>query len=394
MTSNAFVNSHLSYSRLSRFEQCPLSFKLHYIDKKEPRPGVPLLFGKSVHAVLEDLLNEHVADERHAALDKDRALALWKSHWEKNELYGLDVFEEGVEIIGDFVRRQGVVDHLDVLAIEQEFRLPVGPFTVLGYIDRVNRVDDVTVEIEDYKTNRVLFSREDVDHSLQLSLYQLAAQRLWPWAKRFRLVFNMLRHNVRMVTERTPEQLQAALDYVESLGRMTERASSYPARLNTNCSYCDHRHSCEAYKKALLGEKGYECRDLTDITSVAKEREEVARITKILNGRKKELEGIIKARIDSDGELVLGGVRYRMFNSSKQTYPLGRTLEVLSRLSGMSQDEIVAKVAVIDGKAVDQLLKDLSSQLAKPRHTLLKAELGAVVEKSFSPRFWAKAVSK
>ena len=27
-----FTNTHLSYSRLARFEQCPLSFKLHYVD--------------------------------------------------------------------------------------------------------------------------------------------------------------------------------------------------------------------------------------------------------------------------------------------------------------------------------------------------------------------------
>lgn len=36
----------------------------------------------------------------------------------------------------------------------------VGPFTVLGFIDRVDRVDDETVEVIDYKTNRLLFSRE------------------------------------------------------------------------------------------------------------------------------------------------------------------------------------------------------------------------------------------
>ena len=36
----AFKNKHLSYSRLSRFEQCPLRFKLHYIEKKEA--GCPI----------------------------------------------------------------------------------------------------------------------------------------------------------------------------------------------------------------------------------------------------------------------------------------------------------------------------------------------------------------
>ena len=36
----AFANPYLSYSRLSRFEQCPLSYKLHYIDKQHSEPGI------------------------------------------------------------------------------------------------------------------------------------------------------------------------------------------------------------------------------------------------------------------------------------------------------------------------------------------------------------------
>ena len=30
-----FKNQHLSYSRLSRFKTCPLSYRLHYIEKKQ-----------------------------------------------------------------------------------------------------------------------------------------------------------------------------------------------------------------------------------------------------------------------------------------------------------------------------------------------------------------------
>ena len=46
-----FTNAPLSYSRLSRFEQCPLSFKLHYIEKRQSEPGLPLRFGKAIHAI-------------------------------------------------------------------------------------------------------------------------------------------------------------------------------------------------------------------------------------------------------------------------------------------------------------------------------------------------------
>ena len=67
----AFKNEHLSYSRLTRFEQCPLSFKLHYVEKHQAEPGISLRFGKLVHAVLERLLREVVDDERSGPLSPD-----------------------------------------------------------------------------------------------------------------------------------------------------------------------------------------------------------------------------------------------------------------------------------------------------------------------------------
>jgi putative RecB family exonuclease len=145
-----YTNEHLSYSRLSRFEQCPLSFKLHYIERLRAEPGLPLRFGKAVHAVLEVLVREHMEEERVGPL--------WQEAWAREERTGVDVFQEGVEILQRFVRDQGALDAHDVLAVEKEFRLPVGSFTELGFIDRVDRVDDETIKVIDYKTNRMLFS--------------------------------------------------------------------------------------------------------------------------------------------------------------------------------------------------------------------------------------------
>src|SRR5690606_10732227 len=263
----------------------------------------------------------------------------------------------------------------------------------LGFIDRVDRVDDETVEVIDYKTNRLLFSREEVDSSLQMSLYHLAARQLWPWAKKVRLTFDMLRHDLRMTTERDEEQLAAAVAYVETMGRMTEEAREFPARLNANCVYCDHRQDCPAYAAALQGQRSVICEDTSDLELVAREREEVARLSKILYARKQELEDVLKAHLDAHDELVLAGVRYRMFNAASKSYPLERTLEVLARATGDEREQLVGRLASIDNKAVDGLLKDLAKTLGKDRVNLLKAELEAVVERRFSQRFWAKEVA-
>jgi len=388
-----FKNQHLSYSRLSRFETCPLSYRLHYIEKKQAEPGLPLRFGKTIHAVLERLIREVVDDERTGPLSEERAIELYREAWGAEQLTGIDVFAEGLAILRRFIADQGVVDHRDVLAIEKEFRLPVGPFEVLGFIDRVDWIDDETVEVIDYKTNHQLFTRDEVDTSLQMSLYEVAVRRLWPWAKKVKLTFWMLRHGVRQETTRTEEQLADALAYVETLGRQTETATEYPARLNTNCSYCDHRKQCPAYADALKGKREFIVEDLADLEGVAREREEVARLAKALYARKEELEDILKAQLKERDELVLGGVRYRMFATTSLDYPLEPTLSLLADATGLSRDEVLGKLGAIDKKALDALLKSLGKKLDKPRVSLLKAELEAHADKRMSPRLWAKEVA-
>ncbi|MCK6586526.1 MAG: PD-(D/E)XK nuclease family protein [Polyangiaceae bacterium] len=388
-----FKNQHLSYSRLTRFETCPLSYRLHYIEKQQAEPGLPLRFGKTIHAVLERLIKEVVDDERTGPLSEERAIELYREAWGAERLTGMDVFAEGLAILRRFIAEQGVVDHRDVLAIEKEFRLPVGPFEVLGFIDRVDWIDDETVEVIDYKTNHQLFTRDEVDTSLQMSLYEVAVRRLWPWAKKVKLTFWMLRHGVRQQTTRTEEQLADALAYVETLGRQTETATEYPARLNTNCSYCDHRKQCPAYAEALKGKREFIVEDLADLEGVAREREEVARLAKALYARKEELEDILKAQLKERDELVLGGVRYRMFATTSLDYPLEPTLTLLADATGLSRDEVLGKLGAIDKKALDALLKSLGKKLDKPRVSLLKAELEAHADKRMSPRLWAKEVA-
>lgn len=390
MSPEPFRNQHLSYSRLSRFEQCPLSYKLHYIDKQTAEPGLPLRFGKAVHAALEGLLKEVIDDELTGPLSEDRALHFFREAWTAEGLTGIEVFEAGTKILRDFIRDQAVVDHRDVLALEKEFRLPVGPFTVLGFIDRVDWVDDETVEVIDYKTNRMLFTRDEVDSSLQMSLYHIAAQRLWPWVKKVKLTFWMLRHGARQETTRTEEQLADALAYVETVGQQTETATEFPARLNTNCCYCDHRHQCPAYEGALKGKREFICESLDDLEAVAKEREEVAQLSKALYARKNELEGILKTHLKHQDALVLAGVRYRMFATTSLDYPLEPTLSLLAEATKRSPEEIAREITSVDKKSVDALLKKLGKSEDKARVSLLKAELDAHASKKSSPRLWAK----
>jgi len=116
----------------------------------------------------------------------------------------------------------------------------------------------------------------------------------------------------------------------------------------------------------------------------------VARLAKVLYARKRELEDVLKAHLEDHDELVLAGVRYRMFNTTKLEYPFEPTLRVLAGSTGLSKDELVARLAAIDKKALDRLVKEVAQDRARAR--LLKAELENVASKSHSPRLWAKEV--
>lgn len=386
-----YRNAHLSFSRITRFESCPLSFKLHYIDRRGAEPTETLQFGKTIHWVLEHLLAEALADERTGPLVEDRALELLRQAWPASGLSGIDLFSEALTILRDFVRRQGVVDHRDVLAVEKEFRLEVGGFHVLGYIDRVDQISADTIEILDYKTNRQLYSREDLQSSLQLSLYQVAAQRIWPWAKQVKLSFEMLRHGVRQSTSRTPRELADALAYIETLGRQSEEATEYPPRLNANCCYCDHRSQCPAYAEALAGKRSTVCADLSNLEAVGAEREEVARLAKILYARKEELERILKAHLKNQSELALGGMRYKMFKAKSVEYPLEPTIALLAKVSGLTREQLLATLGAVDNKALAKTLETLAERLPPQDYLLLKAELQCTATTHFTPRFWAAA---
>jgi len=391
MKTTGFKNTYLSFSRLKRFESCPLSFKLHYIDKLRSEPNDALRFGSLLHTVLEQLYLWVIREEHAGRLPEEHALELYREAWSRSGLSGFGIYQEGLDILKAYLREHAMVDHRDILAVEKEFRLQIAGYEVLGYIDRVDRIDDETVEVIDYKTNRLLFTRDEVDSDLQLTVYLMAARQAWPWAKKIRLVFHLLRHGVRMVTERTDEQIEAAREYIVALGKQTESADEYPPRINPNCQYCDHRQHCPAYQEAVAGQVEVVKSSKNDLESIAREREQVANLAKILYGRKAELERILKAQLEEQDTLELAGMVYRISHSTQKSYPIDATLKVFSEVAGVDETDARQRLLVVDKAKVDALVKKLGKNMPRTAHRMLKTQLDAVAEKNFVPRFYAKA---
>ena len=172
-----FRNEYLSFSRVARFAQCKHAFKLHYVDRLPAEPSDSLVLGKLVHAVLEQLLLDHVREERVGRIERSAVRAAWKLAATEGGLADPTLFAEGLAMVEQAVRDEGAIDARNVIGIEHPFRLRAGRFDVVGFIDRVDAVDDETVRVIDYKSNRLLFTDEEVDQSLQMSLYDVAVQQ-------------------------------------------------------------------------------------------------------------------------------------------------------------------------------------------------------------------------
>jgi hypothetical protein len=343
-----------------------------------------------IHSACETLVREIKAGGVPSAIDTTRATEVFAHVWAASGLTGLALFAEGESIMTDFARDEGVVAPDNVLAVEQRFVLPVGRFAVVGVIDRVNRLDAETVEVVDFKTNHQLFTREELDNDLQLPLYAAAAKALWPWARNVRLTYWMLRQRIRVPLARTSDQIAAALRYVRELAEQAATATAFEAKLGAHCAYCDHRGSCDAYAAALRGARRFACADETDVAAVAAEREEVAGLARILDGRKKELDRLLRSRLKGCDELRAAGMRYRMVPTrSPAQYPLAATLTAIAAVTGAPRDALVDRLAVIDRDALDALLSELGATVPKPRLTMLRAELDARATRTVSPRFTA-----
>lgn len=384
-------NRILSVSRLELFERCPAAFYYRYIEKVPGVASLPLLFGTLCHAPLEDVYQWVVEEEYSGLFPRDLLTEAFNRHWEETGIAqlveaGFDAYSEGQQLMQRYVVANPEVDHLDVLATEQRFEIPCGDWTLIGFMDRVDRRETPegrSVVINDYKTNRVLLSRDEARSKLQASLYILAGRIRYPWAKEVTFAFDMLRHGTKVWTERTGEELRRAFEYVQILARQSE-GGDYPAKLNSFCGWCDYRDRCEIYQETLRGSDQDKKLLVTvpeNIEDIASEREQVAQLAKLFYKRKEELDKLIKTSFQESGPVQAAGMVYR-WNKVKakggEKYEPDKILPWLIENELGEEDELNKKLITIDTtklkRIVSERLKKKGIKGAKKKQLLLEME--------------------
>ncbi len=239
----------VSYSQLETFSQCPLKYKYRYVLRLPTPPSHILSFGQTIHRALRDF---HREDLFKSQTNLDRLLELYQHHWlpegYESKEHQQKRFEEGEEILKEYFKKQKELLNSPV-QLEKKFTLKVGPTTLIGSIDRVDKLPTCGFEIIDYKTGNVK-EQKYVDKDAQLSIYALGAKEaLGIVPKSLALYF--VEENKKVSTTRSPEQLAKKREEIaEQIEEI--KKSSFEPKISMLCQWCPYQTLCPAYKRDSL----------------------------------------------------------------------------------------------------------------------------------------------
>jgi RecB family exonuclease len=240
--------STLSASAIDRYRTCPLQFKLEREWRIPSEISAALEYGASVHRML---LAYFDSLRRNRALSPQELIERFRADLASETIadpYQRELYErQGITQLQEFIA--GVESAPpEVLHTEEQFSMKIGPTTLVGRIDRIDRAPSDRVIITDYKTGKPK-SQEDADHSLQLSLYALAAREKWGY-KAECLVFHNLDGNMRVTTVRSDRELEEARQTVTEVARQIAEGNFDPTP-GFHCSWCSYRFLCPKTEKLV-----------------------------------------------------------------------------------------------------------------------------------------------
>lgn len=241
----------LSYSSINTYEQCPLQYRFRYIDRLEWEAKPALSFGNSLHDALEWLYS--VKTPHPPGLDEllDHLSEVWVKEGYSGEAEEGRYFEHAREVLSTFYRANIGRFRMPV-AVEQRFEVEMEGFVLTGKIDRMDRHDDGTYEILDYKTNRKLPPRSKLASDLQLPIYQYAAGHVWGVTPA-KLTFYYLLPNQKFSTRPWDEgRINGMIERISGIASSIGTGLFQPTP-NNLCPWCDFKSLCPQAPEADAG---------------------------------------------------------------------------------------------------------------------------------------------
>lgn len=242
--------TYISYSQLDTYKTCPLQYKYRYIMKIPVPPSAALTFGDTIHRTLKSFYDLVKLDK---SPDLDTLQDLYRRSWNPagygNIRYAEKMKLHGMELLSEYFKR-GYLPGYKPQELEYPFKIRIAPDLVVGgKIDRVDRLDDNSIEIIDYKTGQAPRSKNP-RNDLQLTVYVLAATDPGIFnlpEDRVTVSFYFLENQQKVSAKRTVAQLDEAKNIIrETVSGISE--NTFRPTPGKHCDFCEFRLICEAWK--------------------------------------------------------------------------------------------------------------------------------------------------
>jgi len=178
---------------------------------------------------------------------------------------------------------------------------------LMGAIDKVEKYDDETVLIIDYKTSKTAPTQSQLRNDIQLSIYDLVARKVWPEYKRVVLSLDLLKSDV-LYTYRTDPEREEFEVYLKTIydQMLALKEEDVKATLNMFCPWCDYKDYCSTYQRACK-KSNYTFLPTINYTDnqLVTEWESVKSIKKILENRERELGMVLMEKIRRSSENIV-----------------------------------------------------------------------------------------
>lgn len=185
-----------------------------------------------------------------------------------------DEFEDGTKMLTNWHERTDFTKFTVVSCeVKESFSVPTSigdiPFNYIW--DRFDQINETTIKVVDYKSNRWALSPEDLKKKIQARCYGLAAaikaKQLGLTVDKIWIEFDLLRHTP-VGTVFTREDNAATWAFIKSTAEriIATPDTGIPETLNAECTWCVRKVSCNELAKTVLvgGVLGLDFADAVD----------------------------------------------------------------------------------------------------------------------------------
>ena len=287
----------ISYSALETFTTCPAKYKFQYIDRISAPKSKEAVFGTIIHECLKKF---HDPANGHPLLEED-LLKCFTDKWDcsvyldqQEEAFA---FAQGIDLLKRYyLQNQG--KNFNIVSLETAIEIPIQDdknfHQVTGKIDRIDKLDDGSFEVIDYKTSKKMPAQKFVDDNLQLAVYHLGLLHRWPSLsqaqKPVKLTLYFLKHGETLsAIKKNPQTSETKEKILDSIRQISQ--SNFEPRPNPLCDWCSYQPYCPLFKHKFIKEQSIDDKEISEV---------IAEYFSIRNNQGKDTKRLIelKAKIN------------------------------------------------------------------------------------------------